>query len=134
MNRTNCFEPISCCFEPHKNYDWVLEAILSLNLFHWFPRKSAVYHGVANGKCYNMEPPPQKIQLLSRVLILPYKNAVFWVFWKFSKLAILIDEFLQENSTYRKNKVYHKDGKGKSNKSVISDFRFLNFRHRDFSI
>ena len=66
--------------------------------------------------------------------ILSYKIALFWVFWKFSKLAILIDEFLQENSTYRKNKVYHKDGKGKSNKSVISDFRFLNFRHRDFSI
>ena len=78
--------------------------------------------------------PPQKTLLLSMVQILPYKIALFWVFWKLSKLAILIDEFLQESSTYRKNKVYHDDGKGKSNKSVISDFRFLNFRYRDFLI
>ena len=49
-------------------------------------------------------------------------------------MTILISEFFQDNNVYRKNRVYHDDGNGKYNKSVISDFRFLNFRHRDFSI
>ena len=39
----------------------MLEVILSLHRFHWVPSKSAVYHGVANGKCYNMDPKKKNI-------------------------------------------------------------------------
>ena len=62
------------------------------------------------------------------------KTPIFRLFWKFSKMAILIGKYLHDNGTYRKNKVHYGEGNGKCKKTVISDFWFLNFRHRDFSI
>ena len=62
------------------------------------------------------------------------KTPIFRFFWKFVKLAILIGKDLYENSVYRKNRVYHDKGNGNCKKTVISDFLFLNFRHRDFLI
>ena len=74
------------------------------------------------------------IKNVSKDQIWLYENTLFCVFWKFPIVTILIDKFLHENSIYRKNGAYHDAGNGKSKKSVISDFLFLNFRHRDFSI
>jgi len=71
------------------------------------------------------------IKIISKDQILLYENTLFL---NFPILAILIDKFLNDNSIYRKNGVYHDDGNGKSKKSVIPVFSFLNFRHRDFSI
>ena len=62
------------------------------------------------------------------------KRPFFRLFWKFAKIPILIGEFLRENGGYRKNGVHHDEGNGKCKKTVISDFLFLNFRHRDFLI
>ena len=41
-------------------------------------------------------------------------------------------KFLHENSTYRKNGVYHHVANGKCNKTVNSEFWFLKLCHRDF--
>ena len=68
-----------------------------------------------------------------RVQILPHKIPFFGVFWKIEKKAILYRKFLHENSTYRKNGVYHNVANGKCNKTVNSEFWFLKFCHRDFS-
>ena len=62
------------------------------------------------------------------------KTPIFRLFWKFAKLAILIGEFLRQNGAYTKNGVYHDEGNEKCKKTVISDFLFSNFRHRDFLI
>ena len=62
------------------------------------------------------------------------KTPIFRVFRKFAKLAILIGKYLRDNGTYRKNGVYHDEANGKCKKTVISDFWFSNFCHRDFSI
>jgi hypothetical protein len=52
----------------------------------------------------------------------PTKTPIFRLFWKFSKLAILIGNFLHENGAYKKNGVHHDEGNGKCKKTVISDF------------
>ena len=62
------------------------------------------------------------------------KTPIFRLFRKFAKLAILIGKYLRDNGTYRKNGVYHDEANGKCKKTVISDFWFSNFCHRDFSI
>ena len=41
-------------------------------------------------------------------------------------------KFLLEDSTYRKNGVYHNVANGKCNKTVNSEFWFLKLCHRDF--
>ena len=76
----------------------------------------------------------KKWKKISKGRILRYKIMFFLFFWNFPKLAILIEKFHCENSTYRKNGVHHNDGNGKSKKFVISDFGFSNFCHRDFSL
>ena len=45
----------------------------------------------------------------------------------------LFCKFLHENKVYRKNGVHHDEASGKFFKTVISDFLFLKFCHRDFS-
>ena len=62
------------------------------------------------------------------------KILIFRLFWKFSKVTILVEKYLRDNSAYRKNGVYHDEANRKCKKTVISDFWFSNFRHRDFSI
>ena len=73
-------------------------------------------------------------KIMSKGRILPYKNAHFLSFLKFSKMAILIGKYLRDNSAYRKNEVHSGKANGKCKKAVISDFLFLNFRHRDFLV
>ena len=62
------------------------------------------------------------------------KTPIFCFFLKFSKMAILIGKYLRDNSAYRKNEVHSGKANGKCKKAVISDFLFLNFRHRDFLV
>ena len=64
--------------------------------------------------------------------ILPHKIPFYEDFWKIEKKAILYRKFLHENSTYRKNGVYHHVANGKCNKTVNSEFWFLKLCHRDF--
>ena len=56
------------------------------------------------------------------------------IFEKSKKKAILYRKFLHENSTYRKNGVYHHVANGKCNKTVNSKVWFSKLCHRDFSI
>lgn len=53
---------------------------------------------------------------------------------KFEKEAILFCIFLCENSTYRGNGIQQDGASGKTFETVTSDFLFLMFRHRDFSL
>ena len=60
--------------------------------------------------------------------------SVFRIFKKISKQAILFLKFLHENSTSRKNEIYHDVANEKCKKTVNSDCWYSYFRHRDFSI
>ena len=47
------------------------------------------------------------------------KTPIFRPFWKFSKVAILVEKYLCDNSAYRKNRVYHDEANGECKKCVI---------------
>ena len=70
---------------------------------------------------------------VSKDQILLYENTLFCVFLKISNTGNFDRQISPWKQHLQKNGVYHDDGNGKSKKSVISDFQFLNFRHRDFS-
>ena len=72
------------------------------------------------------------ILTLSRGRNQPFNRGFFQVFQKLWKVAILLCEFLHENSIYRKNEVHQDEANGKSFKTVISDFWFSKLCHRDF--
>ena len=76
----------------------------------------------------------QAKKIISKGPILLYKNALFWVFLKISKTGDFDLQISLWKQCLQKKGVYHDEGNIKSKKSVISDFWFSNFRHRDFSI
>ena len=73
------------------------------------------------------------ILTLSRGRNQPFNRGFFQVFQKLWKVAILLCEFLHENSIYRKNEVLQDEANGKSFETVTSFFWFLKLCHRDFS-
>ena len=73
-------------------------------------------------------------KIISKGPILLYKNALFLVFLKISKTGDFDLQISLWKKYLKKKGVNHDKGNIKSKKSVISDFLFSNFRHRDFSI